>query len=607
MRALFTMIALAMAFYGSGIDVALADAGDHLYQKARSQYFTSKNIQSKIAKRSAYRRAASDFQKFVETYPKHEKLPDALFNLGSLHQELAFEHSDRESATKALHYFRRIPQVSPRHSLADDALYYVAEICKRVFHDKACVRDTENRIRTTYANGDMISRLGLSPSVPQTSAPSESQIAEVSSITFEESDSNLRIRLAVNGSRTFKAHRLAADPTLGKNARFFIDIPDSKLSDSLSETNIGSSYVEKVRFGQNTKDRVRVVLDLGKGMDPANVKVRGSSSEILFVIGKVEDPLVAELTPNEAESSPEVKILAQRTSGDIEVEKRKSASAPEPVHDVTTPLEKPDGKTTINVEIPPSPTEVMEVLDSRKFRIIVDAGHGGEDAGAVGPRGTREKDICLSVAKKVADRLKKNDRYEVFMTRHNDVFIELGDRTTFANKKRGDLFVSIHANASPKRSASGISTYFLNNADDEESLRVAMRENGELSPVALPKFNKPEEYYLEVMKASMVKNFHTVQSTDLARWVQNSLVKGMRNKYSKVRDLGVRSARFYVLTGAEMPAILVETSFISNRMEESRLRKSSYQDRLARYIVDGVDKYIESAVAEGKHTALYKP
>ena len=209
-----------------------------------------------------------------------------------------------------------------------------------------------------------------------------------------------------------------------------------------------------------------------------------------------------------------------------------------------------------------------------------------------------EKDVTLAVAKRVRDILEKDSKYELFMTRESDTTLQLLDRTKFANKMNGDLFVSFHANASPRREAKGVSTYFLNNADDQESLRVAMRENGELDPsVFAHQHSKNDDYYLEVMKASMVKNFHTTQSTDLARSVQADLLKTLRKDYGDVHDLGVRSARFYVLTGATMPAILVETSFISNPTEEKRLGDSKYQQSLAKAVVSGIESFFKNRPA----------
>jgi N-acetylmuramoyl-L-alanine amidase len=171
-----------------------------------------------------------------------------------------------------------------------------------------------------------------------------------------------------------------------------------------------------------------------------------------------------------------------------------------------------------------------------------------------------------------------------------------------ANQWKGDLFVSVHANASPKRSANGVSTYFLDNADDKESLRVAMREN--ISWTRTGDTAVSEDRYLDIMKASMIKNFHTVQSTDLARYVQKQMMWGLSKRYKSVPDLGVRSAQFYVLTGAEMPAVLVETSFISNPKEELLLRDSRYQWTLSEAIAQGIDRFFKSA-REGDHAALY--
>ena len=174
------------------------------------------------------------------------------------------------------------------------------------------------------------------------------------------------------------------------------------------------------------------------------------------------------------------------------------------------------------------------------------------------------------------------------MTRERDVYLTLPERSKIANQQQGDLFVSIHADASPKRHMTGMSTYVFDNAKDEYSKRLAARENA-----SIIRGEKDSPDFLSMMFKSMTKNYFTNQSVELASAVQKSMVGGMRQRYKKIRDLGVRQARFYVLWNTEMPSILVETSFISNREEERRLRSAYYQQQLASSIAQGVIQFMQ--------------
>ncbi len=219
----------------------------------------------------------------------------------------------------------------------------------------------------------------------------------------------------------------------------------------------------------------------------------------------------------------------------------------------------------------------------KQLRIIIDPGHGGEDSGAVGKNGSKEKDVVLQISKRLAADLRRKLNAKVYLTRSWDKTLTLEERNTFAKNKAADLFLSVHANASPKREVSGIQTYYLNNATDQASIRLAKRENRN-SHQKLPK----EKHVL----STMLQNYATEESHLLAKQVQNSLIKSLSKKYKDVHDLNVRSALFYVLVGAKCPGVLIETSFISNPREEQRLQNSRYQAALSSAITDGVAQYL---------------
>jgi len=232
------------------------------------------------------------------------------------------------------------------------------------------------------------------------------------------------------------------------------------------------------------------------------------------------------------------------------------------------------------------------LADKNKYkikRVVIDPGHGGKDPGAVGPRGTREKDIVLRVSKKLGKLLKK-DGVEVIYTRDRDKFVPLNDRTEIANSKKADLFISIHTNASKKRKTRGMETYFLSWSNDREAIKVAAREN----KVSIKKMQKMQGG-LSMILQDLARNSKREESKRLAYSVQSEMVNSLKRDYNKIQDLGVKYALFYVLVGAEMPSILVEISFISNRDEEKRLATNKYRDRIAKAIAKGIDKYISKS------------
>jgi N-acetylmuramoyl-L-alanine amidase len=214
--------------------------------------------------------------------------------------------------------------------------------------------------------------------------------------------------------------------------------------------------------------------------------------------------------------------------------------------------------------------------------VVIDAGHGGKDPGAIGPTGLKEKDVVLTIAKKVALRLKKDLGYQVILTRKEDRFLPLMQRTAIANAEKADLFLSIHANAAPSRGVSGVETYFLNFALDKEAMNVAARENA----TSTKRIGDLKHILNDIMKNTKVD-----ESSRLAGCVQRELVKKLRKQYDKVKSKGVKQAPFFVLIGARMPSVLVEVSFISNRQEEKRLKSDRYLSSVADGIVNGIKSY----------------
>ena len=219
--------------------------------------------------------------------------------------------------------------------------------------------------------------------------------------------------------------------------------------------------------------------------------------------------------------------------------------------------------------------------------MVIDPGHGGKDYGAPGyHRGVHEKKVTLEIAMRLAKQIKTELGLEVVLTRNGDRYLTLEERTAIANTKSADMFISIHTNASRDRRAYGIETYFLNLATDEEAIRVAAMENA----TSTKNISDLQKILYDLMQNAKIN-----ESSRLAAYVQSATVQHLKNKrYSRVKSKGVKQAPFYVLLGAQMPSILIETSFISNSRECERLVNSKYQTRLAEGIVQGIRNYIKA-------------
>ncbi|HJX15271.1 MAG TPA: N-acetylmuramoyl-L-alanine amidase [Candidatus Deferrimicrobiaceae bacterium] len=233
-------------------------------------------------------------------------------------------------------------------------------------------------------------------------------------------------------------------------------------------------------------------------------------------------------------------------------------------------------------------TGVRPVVPGRGGKIVVmlDPGHGGKDPGATGPTGLQEKDVVLTIGRMVREKLSRSPEYDIRMTRETDVYIPLEERTAMANQAGAGIFVSLHINASRNRRAEGISTYVLSRATDREALELAARENG----VTVQKLSEVRFIIDDLSTYGRKK-----ESLKLAKTVNDAIVRNISSRHGPVHDLGLKQAPFYVLVGARMTAVLVETSFISNRSEESRLRRHEYLETIADSVVEAIRYYGENA------------
>jgi len=235
-------------------------------------------------------------------------------------------------------------------------------------------------------------------------------------------------------------------------------------------------------------------------------------------------------------------------------------------------------------------TSLIRALGLKIGRIVIDAGHGGHDSGTLGADGIQEKDVVLDVALRLGKLLHDRLGAEIIYTRSDDTFIPLETRTAIANKAQADLFLSIHANSSSDESARGVETYYLNFTSDATALDVAARENA-VSGQSIHQLS-------DLVKKITLKD-KIAESREFAEDVEGSLYRGLERGNDGLKNRGVKKAPFVVLIGANMPSILAEISFVTNRKDATQLRQPEYRQRVAESLFKGVEKY-EAGLANPK-------
>lgn len=321
--------------------------------------------------------------------------------------------------------------------------------------------------------------------------------------------------------------------------RIYIDVFQAKLNPILHGKTIfvNNPYIQKIRIAQKTPQTVRVVVDLNFS--------RIKRYEVFPLLDPFRIVLDIYPQPGSVSSPEETPHPAQPTKGGYTLARQ---------------------------------------LGLGVRRIVLDPGHGGRDPGCIGRGGLKEKDVVLDVCLRLKKLLEANN-FEVFLTRESDIFIPLENRTIIANQKRADLYLSIHANANPDQKKRGIMSFYLNFSPDPTVNAIAARENATSSK----NISKMKEIIMKIVQNSKIK-----ESQELARIIQQSLVKQLKRRYSAVKDMGVKGGPFWVLIGAEMPSVLVEISHLSNPTEESRLKSSQYREEIARGIFTGILEYVRS-------------
>ncbi|MEJ2642791.1 MAG: N-acetylmuramoyl-L-alanine amidase, partial [Desulfosarcinaceae bacterium] len=513
-------------------------------QKAKTRYNALLNSPRHQKYRDRWLACINGFQEAYQQAPDGPLAAEALFNTaeayGKLYQR-SFRGSDKAKATAAYKDLLAQHAGSAYADRAAKALGQQSPQARAKTSDDPTLQKQQALDRLAQLIAERENKTPVSTPVAVPSGPT----ATIQKLRHWSNPSYTRIVIDVDRDVQYDHRLLRQDRTLKKPQRLYVDLKNSRMGRNLNKyVPINDNLLLNVRAGQHQPTAVRVVVDI--------------------------------------KSYKTYKIFSLKNPFRIVVDVWGIDKGP-----VTVQKDHPSR------ELPPSSLAKQLALGVR--RIVIDAGHGGKDYGAPGyHKGVHEKHVVMEIANRLAKKIQNELHLETIMTRSRDSYLTLEERTALANTRNADLFISIHTNAARDRRAYGIETYYLNLATDASAIQVAAREN------ATSAKNISD---LESILNDLMQNAKINESSRLAASVQHSLVKTMRKKYSRIKDKGVKQAPFYVLMGAQMPAILVETSFISNSRECKRLMDSRYQERLCDGIIDGVRAYIN----EINPTALNRP
>lgn len=598
--ALALLLALAWLLGPWAAAPAGAQSDQALYERARKDYqWLTSNPRGKVV----YQNWQSLYDRFASIYtadPHGELASQCLWWMGRVRAG-AWEQFQRQSDfMEAVDLFRRFINHFPRSRLADDAQFNLGRLYEQA-GDKQQAYLEYLRLTVNHPKGDMApqakARLdalekelrpagdgksiveqaqkasraaqepaGLAPPAEPTPAlaspeperpvePSDPTLASLGEVRHWSTPSYTRVVLSLDRPVPYSTNLLPADKDAEKPRRLYVDLRGARLSGKIKDTlPIDDGLLTAARAGQFSGDTVRVVLDM--------------KSLLSYKIFTLDNPFRVV-----------VDCFGKDQPVTVKTARRDKAEPKTPATRYTSRAHKvPRGRA----EAEPQGLGLAAQLGLGVRRVVIDPGHGGKDPGTVW-RGIKEKDLTLDVAKRVAEKLRRQGGLEVLLTRSQDVTLPLEDRTAFANTKEADLFVSIHVNAAPSPKLCGLETYFLNLAADEESMRVAARENAT---------SQRSISDLQVILKDLMLNSKINESNRLAHVIHRELLGGVR-KHHDVEDLKVKQAPFYVLIGARMPAVLSEIGFLTNPQEHQRLTNPAYRELLAEGIARGVNAYAQ--------------
>lgn len=534
------LVATALAVVPGEGRAARSDA-EAAYERARRTYFALRASPDRQRYRHHWLKAIAAFRSVQSQHPKSPSAAAAAYTAAELWADLYKVSRRGSDLDQALDAYAGLVEAFPRSSFADDALWQQAQIELNHRRDRAAAASHLATVQARYPKGDMAARsLVLAKTLPRAkpSAPAPKVGADIAKGTLVGRREETRVA-QVTGTKQWSTAEYS-------RVVVYLSSPAQARASVLGDA-------------QAAGQPVQIAADIR-----AATLASGAPTTAV-----VDDALVRDLE------------LVQQDKDTVRV----LLGLKQPATPRVLVMENPY-RIVIDVQaLEAAPAVASDALIKRRPHVVLDPGHGGKDCGASGPHGAREKDVVLAIARAAKSALEARN-IRVTLTRTGDTFVPLEERTALANHAEADLFISIHANSHRGRSARGIETYYLNVTDDRYALRLAAVEN---------QTSEEQVSDLQLILADLSVKAHAARSQQLARDIQARLVRTARQHKVQTRDLGTKASLFYVLVGARMPAVLVETAFISNATEERLLTNPAYQRAIAQAIVDAAEAHARAA------------
>jgi N-acetylmuramoyl-L-alanine amidase len=615
------------------------------YESA-ARLYANLSLQPESARRRAdYEKVIRAFRAVHYADPAYGKAPVALKLIAELYTEMGQRFSSDEYYQAAIDAYRYLIAQYPHSGLSRDALFTLGEIyrseldspdqARQAFQEFAAKYPRSSKAAEAQAKIKQIDRLRAEREASRLAKLEKARagrLPEVTGIRRWVGPSYSRIVVTVEGEVKFESNRVP-NPD-----RIVLDLAEARLSSALVGKTfpIEDGFLHQIRIGQYQPTITRVVLDVEKIEDysvftlpnpfrlvidingPAARVARAraeskptkgppaSTGETVRAATRkpTEAPPSSKPAPGEASEGTAANKPAKGETGAVaEAGAAKPAGASEQKETASVrrpPLSSAGARKEEPAIVspaeraapitPPAPTEsgartLTRALGLKIARIVIDPGHGGHDTGTIGPTGLCEKDLVLDVALRLKKLLEAKTDAEVILTRSDDTFVPLEERTAIANEKAADLFISIHANASRNRQARGIETYYLNFTSNPEALEVAARENAT---------TQESVHRLQDLIKKIALTEKIEESEDFAKQIQREVYSRLRKYSGKQKDRGIKKAPFVVLIGANMPSVLAEISFLTNPQDERLLKRPEHRARIAEALYRGIDRYVSS-------------
>lgn len=616
-----------------GFAAAAPAAAKDEYARGVSAFNSLLGNEKRAGLRAEWLAVTKHFERSLASDAKGAYAPKCMFFLGRSFEELARRSFTKADRADALDAYDRLLKTFPKHGWADDAMFRKGMVWFELAKDPAKAAELFRAVASAYPNGDMVPKAremlgklgeaapaaaaakgGDVPPPPGSAAPAPAAPAPAASppaaprpgseatlqgIRHWSSSDYTRVVMDVTGD--VKYERALVEKAKNGNKQLQITLQRTDIAaDVMPERTIGDGILSQILVSPEPAGGALVTFDLMQ-MDHYRVFTLPDPYRVVLDIyatggsgvrAKPVEAASADAPPVKQE--PEVdhvqSALAElQAKREAEKESHAAQPAPEPVkaHKPSKGGQKAGAaaKEEAVPEIAVTPRQkkysgtLVEQLGLKVRTIMIDAGHGGKDPGAVA-NGLEEKDINLRMARILGRELQQQG-FEVHFTRTGDKFIPLEERTAMANAKNADLFISLHCNAIKDSSVKGLEVYYLNLATDAQAVRVAARENG----VSAKKISDMQFILSDLMLNSKIN-----ESRQMASLVEQETLRAMRPKFS-LSSHGAKGAFFYVLTGARMPSILVEMGYLTNPDEAARLNSDAYLTTMAQGLTSGVVAY----------------